>query len=111
MQTGESRAERLRKSPVHRAVIGKKRVMGVPFNYTVMLFSGSFSFAWVTQQWPLALLPFILFAGLRYIYKDEPYFVEVYFRYIRQHERYEPWPHASFQDQRPKDLIGHGKAW
>lgn len=111
MQTGQSRAERLRKSAVHRAVIGKKRVMGVPYTYTIMIFSGGLSFAWFTQSWPMAALPFIIFFGLRYIYKEEPYFLEVYWRYIRQHERYEPWPHASFKDNRPKDLIGHGKAW
>lgn len=111
MQTGESRSERLRKSPVHRSIIGKRRVLGVPYSHTVILFTACFSTAWFMQQWPMAVLPFILFAGLRHIYKNEPYFVEIYFRYIRQHERYEPWPHASNSDHRPKSLIGHGKAW
>lgn len=111
MQTGESRTERLRSSQVHRAMIGKKRVMGVPYSHTVMIFSGCFSVAWFLQSWPMVLLPFILFYVLRYIYKDEPYFLEVYYRYIKQHEHYEPWPHANFNDKRPKDLIGNGKSW
>lgn len=110
MQTGQSRAERLRTSSVHRAVIGKRRILGVPFGYTVLNFSGMFSLAWFSQEWPLALLAVFNFMVMRILFKKEPSAVEIWFRYRAQAERYEPWPHPSTKDQRGK-LIGHTKAW
>lgn len=110
MQTGESRAERLRVSPVHRSVIGKRRILGVPMGYVVMNFSGIFSIAWFAQEWPIALLAVFNFWMLRIIFKKDASLIEIWFRYYGQAEHYEPWPHASNKDQREK-LIGHQKAW
>lgn len=106
-----NRAERLRTSVVHKSLIGKRRVMGVPFPYAVMNFAGIFAVAWLFQSWPIAAIAIVNFMVMRMIFRKEPSTVEIYFRYIRQGERYEPWVHASHKDGRPNELIGRGQAW
>ncbi|MBU2722798.1 VirB3 family type IV secretion system protein [Acidithiobacillus ferridurans] len=105
-------SERRRSSKVYRAMIGRRRIMGIPVGMFVMNMTTSLGLAWMTGQWAILAFAVGTFWVLRHIYKNDPSAVEVYFRNVRQGVFYEPWPHADTngRDGRPNEF-GKGQSW
>lgn len=102
----------LRQSQVHRAVIGKRRILNVPYSWTVMNFTIFIAIAWISREWPIAAVGIVNFWILRQVFKNDPSAFEVYYRHLGQGTHYEPWPQARSggKDKRPINA-GRSEAW
>lgn len=84
----------LRVTPVHRSLNEEKTMAGgekalVVINTTVAV---CVCFASSTFYWLIVAIPFHFF--LVWLHKLDPKMRKIYFRYSKQHSRYDPWPHA-----------------
>lgn len=86
--------EELRSTVVHRSLNEEKTMAGgekglVVANVTLAI---CICFASSTLYWafPAMLIHFFLV----WLHKLDPKMRKIYFRYSKQHSRYDPWPHA-----------------
>lgn len=83
-----------RETPVHRSLNqektmagGEKALVATNFTLAACISFGSSSLYWI----PVALL---IHFFLVWLHKLDPKMRKIYFRYSKQHTRYDPWPHA-----------------
>lgn len=95
-------------SPLHQSLVEPLLIAGVekPFaivnaTLTIALVGDLRMFGWL----PIALLIHLI---LRRITLDDPFTRQIYVKYNRQADSYDPWPHVrAYRGQRP---LGFGRA-
>ncbi len=101
-------AQQERISPLHQSLVEPLLIAGVekPFaivnaTLTIALVGDLRMFGWL----PIALLAHLI---LRRITRDDPFTRQIYVKYNRQADSYDPWPHV--RTVRGKRPIGFGRA-
>lgn len=92
-----------RKSKVHAALFEPKTIGGVEHSLAVM--NGTLAVVFVIGLEFAAYIPVAVLAHalLAYVTKRDPRIRQIYRRYIRQGDRYDPWPHSKQRyNARPK---------
>lgn len=100
--------EELRKTPVYNALMRPRLTAGVDTDIVEVLVIITVFFVFSPLRFYYFPVASVLIWFLFLLYaKDDPHALKVLVKYVRQGDRYEPWPHsAQTQNLRP---LGFGR--
>lgn len=85
----------LRENPVHISLHERKMFGGIPKRIAIAIWISSGQIAFVYGFWQLMLAALVAHAILRYLFKDDPFALEIYNNYTREADYYDPWPNIT----------------
>jgi type IV secretory pathway TrbD component len=83
-----------RRTPVHRSLMEMKTIAGVERRIAIANITIAAALTMAMHMWAYVAAAAMLHVVLAYMTKREPFLRLFYIRYNRQHDMYDPWPHA-----------------
>lgn len=91
-----------RETPFRRSMVGRRTLWGIDYRLAVVNLMLAATMIAVGHKWWWLGIAVLFHVLLRAAYRADPDVFAVYVRYVKQGHRYEPWPHPSPANPRPK---------
>jgi type IV secretion system protein TrbD len=97
-----------RETQFERALIQPRLIMGVEWGFALVNGILAYNMVMNLKIWWFIAISVLIHMVLRFVSKRDPMMRQVYIRYNRQHDRYDPWPRVKQRYNHRPDGMGKG---